>query len=229
MTAIQDRYRSLLDEVRSLAEAAGRSPPRVVVVTKNRSPEQLREVYRAGARDFGESRAQEFESHHRTLSDLTDLRWHFIGHLQTNKVGKVVGRVAMVHSVDSPRLLESLDARVRRQGAARLPVLLEVNVSGEASKHGLCEAELPEAVDRALGLEGVCLEGLMTMAPLEAPEAETERVFGRLRELQEGLRERQGAAYQGCELSMGMSSDYRAAIRQGATMVRIGSALFEAG
>jgi pyridoxal phosphate enzyme (YggS family) len=229
LTGIQDRYRDLQEEVRSLAHAAGRVPPLVVVVTKNRSEPELREAYRAGARDFGENRAQELEQHRAALADLGDLRWHFLGHLQTNKVGKVVGRIAMLHSADSVRLLEALEARLSRDRLPRLPVLLEVNVAREPQKHGLSPEELPEAVARAGELAGLEVRGLMAMAPQEAPESETDRVFGRLRELHEELLMSAPGAYRGEELSMGMSSDYRSAIRQGATMVRIGSAIFEAG
>lgn len=227
MSSLQDRYSEVLGEVESVAAACGRPAPTLVVVSKNRTPEEIREVYQAGARHFGENRAQGFSEHSEALADLADIHWHFIGHLQTNKVSKVVGSASLVHSVDSIRLLECLDNRARRTKSEPVPVLLQVNVSGEQQKHGFEPAGLDAALRFAERLEHVTIQGLMTMGPLEASEETQDEVFTRLRTCHEELLVRSEGRYQGDQLSMGMSQDYRSAIRQGATMVRIGSAIFQ--
>jgi pyridoxal phosphate enzyme (YggS family) len=227
MSSIQDRYNAVLTEVESIASGCGRPPPTLVVVSKNRTPDEIREAYQAGARHFGENRAQGFQEHRDALADLADIQWHFIGHLQTNKVSKVVGCASLVHSVDSIRLLECLDNRARRTKAAPVPVLLQVNVSGEQQKHGFEPAALDAALRFAERLEHVSIQGLMTMGPLDASEETQDEVFEKLRSCHEALLTSSEGRYQGDQLSMGMSQDFRSAIRHGATMVRIGSAIFQ--
>lgn len=225
--SIRDRYLEILDRIRELAAQANRPPPTLVVVTKNRDPSEIREVYEAGARDFGENRAQEYEAHRQDLADLPGIRWHFIGHLQTNKVGKVVGPTELVHSVDSIKLLHALDARARSQSLPKVQVLLQVNCSNEASKSGFAPEEVAALPDEISKLEYVSVQGLMTMAPLEGGPKAASQSFHTLKGLHQGLRNRAPTQYTGDQLSMGMSQDYPQAIEAGATLIRIGSKIFE--
>lgn len=227
MTTIQQRYEAVVDEVHAIAKACGREAPTVVVVSKNRTPQEVRAAYDAGARHFAENRATNFETQREALSDLEDVSWHFVGHLQTNKVSKVVGVTSLIHSVDSIRLLECLDNRARRTKSEPVRVLLQVNISGEKQKFGFSPEGLPAALLFAERLEHIAVAGLMTMAPQDADEAATDALFAALRSCHEDLLASEGERYQGHQLSMGMSGDYRSAIRQGATMVRIGSAIFQ--
>lgn len=210
------------------ATAVGRDPAevRLVAVSKTKPASAIREAYAAGQRDFGENYAQELVDKAAELSDLVDLRWHFIGHLQSNKA-RVVARVAhVVHTVDGPSLARELGKRfaaaseTRGESGARLPVLVEVNVGGEAQKHGVSPADLGDvltAVDREPAL---VLRGLMTIPPNDLEAAR--RAFEALA----SLRSAHGGAARLAELSMGMSEDLEIAIACGATLVRVGSAIF---
>lgn len=195
----------------------------IVAVTKGHPPEAARAALAAGLGDLGENRVQEALGKLGQLAELP-VRWHLIGHLQTNKAKHVAGRFAMVHSVDSARLADALARAVdERAGGKPLPVLLQVNVAGEAQKSG-CAPEEAEAVARRIAsLPALVLRGLMTMAPFVDDERVHHRVFGDLRELRDQL-ERSGLELP--ELSMGMSGDYRAAVAEGATILRLGTVLF---
>lgn len=209
--------------VDAAARAAGRDPSTVALlaVSKTHPASAIREAYAAGQRDFGESYAQELRDKAEELVDLGDLRWHFIGHLQTNKA-KYVARVAhAVHSVDDGDLARELAKRVASQGRAPLRVLVEVNAGIEAQKAGVSAEALPELLAAVRGLPQLELRGLMTMPPF-GDLAVARRVFDRLA----ALRERLGGAAALPELSMGMSDDLEAAIEEGATVVRVGTALF---
>ncbi|HET6438107.1 MAG TPA: YggS family pyridoxal phosphate-dependent enzyme [Anaeromyxobacter sp.] len=186
----------------------------LVAVSKGQPAEAVREAYEAGQRDFGENYAQEWRAKTLALPDLTEIRWHFIGGLQTNKAKLLVGRVAYLHTVDRPELARELSRRLTPL-RTRLRVFLEVNVAGEASKEGCDPAAAPELAELVRSLPGMELIGLMCIPPAgEDPRPH----FRRLRE----LRDRLGLA----ELSMGMSGDFRQAIEEGATFVRIGTAIF---
>jgi pyridoxal phosphate enzyme (YggS family) len=223
-----DTIRRNLERIRArMAAAAARAGRRaedvtLVAVTKSVGPDEVRALHDLGLRDFGENRVQELQRKQQALPGL-DARWHLIGHLQTNKVRKVVGAVEMLHSLDSIRLAET----VEREAAARqtvLTCLAEVNVSGEESKGGVPPDWLGPLLDAAAHMPHLRVLGLMTMAPL-APQPEAARpVFRRLRE----LRDRHAAAHVHLtRLSMGMTQDFETAIDEGADFVRIGTALFE--
>jgi hypothetical protein len=203
------------------SRAAGRPPVtvRLVVVSKGRSPEQILELYRQGQRDFGENRAQELAAKVGLLPP--DIRWHFVGPLQTNKVRLVRGSIVLLHSLDR---LELGKAWVK--GPGRPPkVLLQVNVGREAQKHGVGSEDAISAA-RELSNMGLELAGLMTMPPL-LPDPELARPFFRqLRQIGEQVRE---VSPQAVELSMGMSDDFMVAIEEGATIIRVGRAIFEPG
>ena len=188
----------------------------LVAVSKTHPPEAIREAYAAGQRDFGENYAQEWREKADALADLADLRWHFVGGLQTNKVKYLAGRVHLVHAVDREELARELSRRSGQKGAVAR-VLLEVNTGGEATKGGCAPADAPALAAAVRALPSVELRGLMCMPP---PEEDPRPHFRLLRE----LRDRLGLA----ELSMGMSADWEIAIEEGATLVRIGTAIFGA-
>lgn len=194
----------------------------LVAVTKEVDAARAAEAITAGVRDVGENRVQELQSKQAALAG-SPIRWHMIGTLQRNKVSPVVGRVALIHSVDSVRLAEAIGRRAVA-GTLQQDVLLEVNTGGEASKHGVDPAEAMDAAGRLLDMEGLRLRGLMTIAPEGDPRAARD-AFRALRVLGDRLRER---APDAGELSMGMSDDFEIAIEEGATIVRIGSAIFGA-
>ncbi len=193
-----------------------RSPDgvRLVAVTKERSLEQMKELAALGVRDFGENRVDELEEKRGKLDGLT---WHFIGNLQSNKARRVAELADYVHSVASLKVAERLSKRCEELGR-RLPVFLEVNMAREATKQGMPREELPGLLNAARMLPGIKVIGLMTLAPLGEPE-KTRGAFHMLAEF---------ARYNGLpELSMGMTNDFEVAIEEGATLVRIGSALFK--
>lgn len=223
MSAVAERYRAVLSRIADAADMAGRDPGDVslVAVTKTVGVAEISQAIAAGMRQFGENRAQEFTAKQALFPDA---RWHFIGTLQTNKVKQVVGRADLIHSIDSLHLLEMVEARARSLDVVQ-PVLLEVNVSGEGTKHGLTYEEAEEAVQRASGLPGVSIRGLMTMAPFAKPES-VRWVFRECAEWLGRLQSLRSDAVDLTELSMGMTNDFEVAVEEGATIVRVGRALF---
>lgn len=223
MGVVAERYRKVRRRIEDAADVAGRDPSDVtmIAVTKTVPPGDIRNAVAAGMRDFGENRAQEFLGKYGLFPEV---RWHFIGTLQSNKVKDVVGRAHLIHSVDRPRLLELIDRQARSLDLVQ-DVLLQVNVSAEESKHGMRPDEAEEALRLAEGLPGVRVRGLMTMAPLGRPE-EARPVFRGLAALFARLRAMRFNGGELEELSMGMSNDLEVAVEEGATMVRVGRAIF---
>ncbi len=198
-------------------ERSHRSPDEVtlVAVTKGVPPEMMRNAYECGIRHFGENRVQEATAKMMQLFDLRpEITWHMVGHLQSNKAKKAVELFDIIHSIDSLRLAEVLDGRAEKP----VRVLLQVNVSGEADKSGFSVAEVAAVLGYISCLTNIKVIGLMTIAPLCADPEEVRPVFRRMRELRDEL----GLKH----LSMGMSDDFEVAIEEGATMVRIGRAIF---
>jgi hypothetical protein len=207
------------------ARAAGRDPAAVklVAVSKTKPPEAVREAYGAGQRAFGENYAQELAAKAEALADLRDVEWHFIGHLQTNKA-RVAARYAhVVHTVDSAVLARELGKRAAKEGRGALPVLIEVSVGGEAQKAGAAPSEIDEVMRAVQAEPALVLRGLMTMPPA-GDLAAARRVF----ETVGSLRNLHGGAAVLPELSMGMSDDLEVAVACGATIVRVGTAIFGA-
>lgn len=206
-------------------ERSGRLPGevRLVAVTKRAPIEWVRPLVELGARDLGENYPQELWKKAGALADLAP-SWHLIGHLQGNKAKRTLPLVRMIHSVDSLRLLDTLNEAAL--GVSDPPqALIQVNTSAEPSKHGWSpEAVLADA-DRLAAQRSIAIVGLMTMAPIDCEGDRARPYFARLREIRDTLRSRTGLALP--ELSMGMSGDFEAAIAEGATLVRVGSALFE--
>lgn len=223
MAVVAARYEAIRRQVADAADAAGRDPADVtiVAVTKTVGIDDIAHAVTAGIHEFGENRVQEFLGKYGLFPTV---HWHFIGTLQTNKVKDVVGRAHLIHSVDSMRLLEEIDRRSMQAGVVQ-GVLLQVNVSGEESKHGFEPDEVREALIDASGMEHVEVRGFMTMAPYGRPE-DARWVFRELKDLRDSLREMPLNGVELDELSMGMSNDFRVAVEEGATIVRVGRAIF---
>jgi len=223
MSDFEQRYEIVRRRIEAACVRAGRAPSEItlVAVSKTHPPEAVNAMARLGLRDFGENKAQEARAKIPECDGR--LRWHMIGHLQTNKARDAVRLFSMIHSVDSLKLAQELEKHAAAQ-SRRAPVLLEVNVSGEANKFGL---KPEEAVDVALAVNALPrleLRGLMTMAPYSDDPEKSRPHFRRLVEMKRRIEERLGAPLP--DLSMGMSGDFEAGIEEGATLVRIGAALF---
>jgi pyridoxal phosphate enzyme (YggS family) len=237
VTNIEGNVARLNERISRAAARAGRRVDEItlVAVTKTFPPELVQEAWDAGLRELGENRVQEAEPKVLWFRERgTPLKWHMVGHLQRNKVKTAVDLFDVIQSVDSPRLAREIS---RRSGAARrtIPVLLEVNVSGEASKHGFAVHEndihqlegFLAAVEEIIELPHLNPQGLMTIAPFEASEEVLRTCFRNLRELLGQLRQRYPEQHWQ-HLSMGMTDDFEVAIEEGATIVRIGRAIFGA-
>jgi pyridoxal phosphate enzyme (YggS family) len=211
--------------VRERAAAAARGGHRqqvtIIAVTKTHGPEAVHAAWEAGVHDVGENRVQEATAKMEQVD--VPVRWHLIGHLQRNKV-KALGGFALVHSLDSPRLADAMCAWGIERGHP-VEVLVQVNSSGEPSKYGLAVDDLLAEAERLTTLSGLRVRGVMTMAPLTSDEAVLRATFAGAREARRLLVE---AGLPAAELSMGMSNDYELAVEEGATMVRLGTALFGA-
>jgi pyridoxal phosphate enzyme (YggS family) len=236
MMDVENNIAMLRERISSAARRAGRRAAEItlVAVTKTVPAEKIAEASEAGLREFGENRVQEAEpkilwSRQRGLG----LNWHMVGHLQRNKVNKAIQLFDVIQSVDSLTLAHFMSQRCAQGATVRLPILLEVNVSGETSKYGFVMHEADggvldgflTAVQEIVALPHLELQGLMTVAPLGAPEAELRSCFRRLRSLLNRLRERLPNQHWQ-HLSMGMTDDFEVAIEEGATILRIGRAIF---
>lgn len=223
MSTLWERYLAARQGVADAAAASGRDCDEILIlaVSKTVPAEQIAELYAHGVRHFGENRAPVLAEKAKALPG--DIEWHYIGPLQSNKVRKVVQAASVIHSVDNPELLARLD-RIAGEEARRPRFLLEVSVSGEESKGGVPVAALDglaELADKCVNAEWA---GLMTMAPLAAPEPVLRDIFGRLKSERDRLARRFGRPLP--LLSMGMSGDYRTAIACGSTLVRLGTCIF---
>jgi pyridoxal phosphate enzyme (YggS family) len=220
---IAERVQSVMERMERACRRAGRDPSavRLVAVSKMHPPEAIREAYEAGLRVFGESRVQEAMA--KIPMCPGDISWHMIGHLQRNKAKQAVECFEVIHSADSQRLLETLD-RMAQETGRRPRVFLEVNVSGERSKFGLAPEAVPAVLEAAAQWRHLNVVGLMTMPPFFEDPEKTRPFFRRLRELRDEWRAQTGFPLD--ELSMGMTHDFEIAIEEGATWVRVGTALF---
>ena len=221
---IADNLKSVTHRIAIACEKAGRPPESVklVCVTKEATPAQMQEAIDAGAAIFGESRVQDAVIKHRVVGDR--VAWHFIGHLQTNKVKDAVRIFSLIHSVDSLHLAEAIDKEAVKTGKVQ-DILVQVNTSGEKEKFGISEEQLTGLILKIAALyRNISIKGLMTIAP-ETGESESVRPYFReLRELRDSVNTILNKNY--TILSMGMTGDFEAAIAEGATMVRIGRAIF---
>lgn len=225
---IAQRVQSLLSAIRSAAEKVGRRPDsiRLVAATKTVTADRIREGIAAGLSILGENRVQEALTKIEALAQAP-VRWHFIGHLQRRKVRSVVGMFELIHSVDSLELAQEIDRRAGEAGQSQ-DILLEVNIGGETTKGGFHQDGLVQLVSTMATLSHIQIKGLMAIPPPTA-ESELARMhFVRLRELAETIAAQRIPGVAMDELSMGMSNDYEIAVQEGATLVRVGSAIFGA-
>lgn len=220
-----ERLAKIRAEVDEACRRAGRAPGdvEIIAVTKTHGPEAVREAWDAGLSIMGENKVQEAAA--KIPQCVSGPDWHLIGHLQKNKVRHALSLFTTIHSVDSAELLEAID-RIAEEDSRSPRVLLEVNVSGESSKFGIRPDALAGVVEAALSCRRLTLEGFMTMAPFSTNPEDSRPHFARLRGLRDEMERRFGASFP--RLSMGMSGDYAVAAEEGATWLRIGTALFGA-
>jgi PLP dependent protein len=218
---IARRLGEVRERIARAAKRSGRSGDaiRLVLASKTQPLDAIRVAYRAGARDFGENYVQEAVSKRSELDELKDARWHLIGHLQTNKAALAVKHFDMIHTLDSARLADAI-ARAHPSPAMRM--LIEVNLGGEASKSGVAPAQVESLIESARAK--VDIVGLMTIPPPAKTAGDAHKHFASLRALRDRLAASSGLALS--ELSMGMTEDFEVAIEEGATMVRVGRAVF---
>jgi len=220
---IQERIDTLRRRIAGACLRAGREPSEVtlIAVSKTFGTEDIAEARREGIADFGENYIQELREKREVLGS-SDIRWHFVGHLQTNKIRYIADWIHLIHSVDTLRLARALSDAGLKIGRA-IPFLVEVNTTGESSKFGCAPSETPGLIKEAAKLSSVRIDGLMTMGPLPGTPGDTRRAFRALGEMAGKLR---GEGYPLPHLSMGMTGDFEIAIAEGATLVRVGTAIF---
>lgn len=222
---IAENLKIVEKNIKNACERAGRDTEEVTLisVSKTKPIEMIQEAYELGKREFGENKAQEMKEKYDILPK--DIKWHFIGHLQTNKVKYVVGRACLIHSVDSFHLAEAIEKESAKKNVIS-QILVEVNVAEEDSKFGLKSEETLDLVKQIALLPHVQIQGLMTIAPyVENPE-ENRQVFRKLRELSVDIEGKNIDNVSMGVLSMGMTGDYQVAIEEGATYVRVGTGIF---
>ena len=222
---IRENLEKVRENIVKAAKDAGRDPGSVtlIAVSKTKPVSMLQEAYDAGVRDFGENKVQEITEKYPQLPK--DIRWHMIGHLQTNKVKYIVDKVTMIHSVDSLKLASEISRQAVKHDTT-VDILIEVNVAGEESKFGVSPAQAPELVIQISKLPGIRIRGLMTVAPPVSDPTENKPVFCALSQLLVDIDAKNIDNVSMECLSMGMSGDYTVAIAEGATLVRVGTSIF---
>ncbi len=227
--SIAENIAKVRERIANAAGRAGRRPEEIALmaVSKTVPPERIQEAYNAGLRLFGENRVQEFAGKANTLGDLPGAEWHMIGHLQTNKAAKAVELFAAVDSVDSLKLAEKLNDAAKTLGK-KVPVLIEINIGGEAAKTGMAaeSSELQRILQAAPRLENVEFRGLMSVPPFAEDPERARPYFRKLRALYQQIAAQKLPAVHMDVLSMGMSHDFEVAIEEGSTCVRLGTAIF---
>jgi PLP dependent protein len=229
VSSIAGRLAAITSRVAGAARRAGRDPGgiTVIAVSKTFPAAAVRAAYEAGQRDFGENKVQEGESKIAETADLPGLRWHLIGHLQSNKARRAAGAFGVIQTIDSPALLERVDLAAAEQGTAP-EVLIQADLAGEATKFGAAEADVEALARQAAAARAVRLAGLMILPPWHDNPEDSRPWFARLRRLRDRLVSAGIPAHALRHLSMGMSHDFEIAIEEGATMVRLGTAIFGA-
>lgn len=224
MHCITENLREVREQVRQSAEKVGRDPAevKIVAVTKTVPVEKIKLAVDSGLTVLGENRVQELLEKQPILDGV---EWHIIGHLQTNKVKYIADKISMLHSLDSLGLAAEISKRISALGG-ELEVLVQVNVAGEDSKFGIKPSETFEFIDAVRKLPGIKLSGLMTIAPFVADPEETRPVFRQLKSLAEEVKKIGFPGVGMSHLSMGMSNDYKVAVEEGATLIRLGSTIF---
>ncbi len=225
VNVIKDNVKRVLENIGEAAVKSGRKPEDItlVAVTKTVTAKEAQEVLDAGVLTLGENRVQSLLDKYETLKDKPE--WHLIGHLQTNKVKYIADKVSLIHSVESLKLAEEINKKFKDAGKIA-NILIQVNVSGEESKFGITPFDTFSLIEQISELENIKVNGLMTMAPLSATTDECRKYFAELKELSQKIADKKIKNIDMDKLSMGMSGDYYEAILEGATIVRVGSALF---
>ena len=223
---IGDNLQRIREQMADACFSAGRDPNEVTLlaVTKTVDADRINAAIRHGVQQIGENRVQEFLGKRDDLL-LADVQSHLIGHLQTNKVRQIVGKVQMIQSVDSWRVASAIDRRSRELGIVT-PILVEVNIGGEEAKSGIASHDLEKLLTEIAPLEGIHVRGLMTVPPILYKESEKREIFSKMYQLFVDIGSKKIDNVDMQILSMGMSGDFREAILEGSTMVRVGSALF---
>ena len=222
---IQENLAKVEENIAQACKRCGRNLEEVtlIAVSKTKPVTMIQEALACGKREFGENKAQEMKEKYEVLPK--DIKWHFIGHLQTNKVKYVVGRACLIHSVDSLRLAEAIEAESAKKDVIS-DILIEVNVAEEESKFGLKTEETIDLVENIAKLPHIRIKGLMTIAPFVRNQEENRVVFRKLRELSVDIAKKNIDNVSMSVLSMGMTNDYEVAIEEGATYVRVGTGIF---
>ena len=223
---IADNFKSVKHHISDAAKKAGRNPDsiRLIVVSKQAPSAKVLAAYQAGVRYFGENKAQEAVTKIDEVN-LPDVSWHFIGHLQKNKIKYLDSRFELIHSVDSLSLAKKISTYCEGQNRTQA-VLLQVNISGEEAKFGMTPSELKNQLSNFGQLKGIRIQGLMTIPPQDPEPENSRQYFFKLRELRDTCQALKVPGVELNDLSMGMTSDYKIAIEEGATLVRVGSAIF---
>ncbi len=222
---IRENLTAVKQNITNACKKSGREAEsvRLVAVSKTRPVEDLQEAYVCGCRDFGENKVQELVEKYEAMPK--DIRWHMIGHLQRNKVKYIVDKVYLIHSVDSVRLAEEISKEALKKDVT-VSVLVEVNVAGEESKFGTMAEEAVSLVEEIAKLPGICVKGLMTIAPYVENAEENRLYFAKLKQIYVDIIHKNIDNVFMEELSMGMTGDYEIAILEGATYVRVGTGIF---
>lgn len=222
---ITENLEQVRKNIQDACRSVGRDPEEVtlIAVSKTKPVELLQEAYQAGARDFGENKVQEIMDKYPQLP--SDIRWHMIGHLQRNKVKYIVGKAAMIHSVDSLRLAQTIEQEAAKHDV-QVPILLEVNVAEEDSKFGLKMDEVLPLIEAIAEFPHIRVCGLMTIAPYVENAEENRMFFRQLKKLSVDIAAKNINNVSMSVLSMGMTGDYQVAVQEGATMVRVGTGIF---
>lgn len=223
---VKDRYEIVLENIKKACERSGRNPEDITLisVTKTHGTELINEAIDAGAKDIGENKAQELCNKY---DDVKPVRWHFIGHLQTNKVKTIIDKVVMIHSVDSDKLASEIDKRAKSSGVV-MDILVEINIGMEDSKSGATEEEARDLIKKIRDeYQNLRVRGLMCVPPITDNPENSRKYFKKLKDIFDSIKELSGDESFDT-LSMGMSGDYEVAIEEGATVVRVGTAIFGA-
>ena len=222
---IRENLRTVEDRIQAACRQCGRNREEVqlIAVSKTKPVEMLEEAYACGCRDFGENKVQELVDKYERLPK--DIRWHMIGHLQRNKVRFIAGKTELIHAVDSYRLAEEINIQAKKRRTT-VPILIEVNIAGEASKFGISAEDTILLAEEIAGLENVRIKGLMLIAPYVSDPEENRVHFQKMKQLSVDIADKNIDNVSMEILSMGMTGDYTVAIEEGATMVRVGTGIF---
>ena len=224
---IADNVQNIREGIRQAAQRVGRDPAivQLVAATKTVSPGLLLKAYEAGVRIFGENRLQEAQEKMPVIASRQGLAWHFIGRMQSRKLKDIVGKFSLLHSVESVEQARGIDALAEKLGIQQ-DILLEINVGGEETKGGFDGTNMQEPMEQIARLPHIAIRGLMTLPPFSDNPEDARPYFSKMRQMRDSLAQQRFTRGRMEELSMGMSHDYQVAIEEGATMVRIGTAIF---